>query len=909
MDINAYQYLGRLDQEVDWHLFTKTTSTSKLEKNTPLALWNVLIFKINLPSKAIHLGLIYQPPEGSVLHFCQELTTYLEQNINTAGDILLMGDLNIHTNDPDNQDTIIFEDTIESLGLKNQVNFPTHRLQNTLDIIITTEGSSIISDTHQGSLFSDHYIVHYTLSTPSRLTELKRISYRKTKNVSIDNLKNEISLALPINQDHNSPDTIVHDYNKALMKVIDKLAPVKTKTVSNKPKLPWFNTTLANEIRKRKRLEKVWHKDRTNINNYHRFYAQRRKVSNMLSLAKKDFYKTTLNQNKYNYKKIYGICNALLGRNRETPLPICNSTKELANNFNTFFVDKIQRIRKELNDYKMQQKITSTSKSIPEISCLPDDKALKVFREVSIEETIKYIMKAPSKSCELDPVPIELLKEAIHEIAPILTNLVNTSFNSGIFPTELKKALLRPLLKKATLDPMDKNNFRPISNLAFAGKLMERIVADQITLHLNQHNLMEEKQSAYRQFHSTETALLRVRTDILKAMDNQELTCLILLDLSAAFDMVDHTILVDRLERTFGIRGTALKWITSFLTGRTQQVAIGDLGTDLGVTSDPMTMTCGVPQGSVLGPILFTLYTVPLGKICSKHHISHHLYADDTQLYLTFKPNRNGSKEACIQGLESCIREIREWMCMNLLKLNDGKTEFIILGTHQQLQKIGHTSIQIGEDQVTPVDMVRNLGFFMDKHLKNKDHINRITSSTYNMLRKIQQSRSLLDNHTTKIIVQALVLSKMDYCNSLLLGSPEYQIDKLQRIQNMACRVIFKLRKHDHITQHLKLLHWLKIRERITYKIALLIHKCKNNQAPVYLQELLPSRQQERLLRSSRTEYLISDFCKNTHTLKSSFSAAGPKIWNQLPLDTRTEKCTDTFKKKLKTHLFKISYA
>ena len=200
---------------------------------------------------------------------------------------------------------------------------------------------------------------------------------------------------------------------------------------------------------------------------------------------------------------------------------------------------------------RCNKKITSTSESIPEISFLPDDKALRVFREVSIEETIKYIMKAPSKSCKLDPVPIELLKEAIHEIAPILTNLVNTSFNSGIFPTELKKALLRPLLKKATLDPMDKNNFRPISNLAFAGKLMEHIVADQITLHLNQHNLMEEKQSAYRQFHSTETALLRVRTDILKAMDNQELTCLILLDLSAAFDTVDHTILVDRLERTF----------------------------------------------------------------------------------------------------------------------------------------------------------------------------------------------------------------------------------------------------------------------------------------------------------------------------------------------------------------------
>ena len=343
------------------------------------------------------------------------------------------------------------------------------------------------------------------------------------------------------------------------------------------------------------------------------------------------------------------------------------------------------------------------------------------------------------------------------------------------------------------------------------------------------------------------------------------------------------------LETTFGIKDTALKWIASFLIGRTQQVAIGDLGTDLGATSDPVTLTFGVPQGSVLGPILFTLYTMPLGKICRKHHIFYHLYADEAQLYLIFKSNRNGSKEECIHSLENCKNEIRDWMCINLLKCNDGKTEFIILGTQQQLQKISHINVQIGEDLVTPVDIVCNLGFCMDKYLKNKDHIKRITSSTYNILRKVHQSRSLLDKNTTKIMVQ-VVLLKLDYCNSLLLGSPEYLMDKLQCIQNMACRVIFQLRKHDYIMHHLKLLHWLKIRERIAYKIAFLMYRCKNNQAPAYLQELLPSKHHEMPLRSSMTEYLNLDFCKNTHTLRSSFSAAGPRIWNSLPLDTKTEK-------------------
>ena len=247
------------------------------------------------------------------------------------------------------------------------------------------------------------------------------------------------------------------------------------------------------------------------------------------------------------------------------------------------------------------------------MSNLPDDIALKGFRQVSIEETTKYIIKTPSKSCELDPIPTDLLKEVTHKLSPTLTDLINTSLKHGTFPMELKKALLRSLLKKATLDSMIKNNFRPISNLAFSGKLMEHFVADQIISHLNQHSLMEEKQSAYRKFHSTETALLKVKTDIINQWTTKKFTCLILLGLLAAFNTVDHTILLDRLETTFGIKDTALKWITSFLIGRTQQVAISDLGTDLGATSNPMTVTCGVPQGSILGPILFTLYTVPLG--------------------------------------------------------------------------------------------------------------------------------------------------------------------------------------------------------------------------------------------------------------------------------------------------------
>ena len=206
------------------------------------------------------------------------------------------------------------------------------------------------------------------------------------------------------------------------------------------------------------------------------------------------------------------------------------------------------------------------------MSELPHDIAVRQFRQVSIEEKNRHVMKAPTKICELDAIPTGLLKDVIHELSPVLTDPINTSLQQGTFPMELKKGLLQPLLKKATLDSMIRKNFIPVSYLAFSGKLIEHIVADQIISHIDLHNLMEEKESAYRKFHSTETILLKVKTNISKAMDNQEITCLILLDLLTAFDTVDHTILLNRLKTTFGIRDTTLKWIASSLTGRTQRV-------------------------------------------------------------------------------------------------------------------------------------------------------------------------------------------------------------------------------------------------------------------------------------------------------------------------------------------------
>ena len=269
------------------------------------------------------------------------------------------------------------------------------------------------------------------------------------------------------------------------------------------------------------------------------------------------------------------------------------------NCFNNFFITKIENIRKDLlANQPSNYSPTSDATGAPHLDS---------FRPISCKEAARFVYSYPSISCQSDPVPMDLLKGKLPVITPLTAHTVNASLETDIFPDTLKEALVKPLLKRVNLVLIDKN-YRPVSDLEFPHKLLERVVTSQLMDQNERNQLMESSQSAYHQKHSTETALLKVKTDLHNAMDNQDVTCLLLLDLSAAFDMVDHSILLGRLEQCFGIKGTALSWIKSYLSNRSQCVVISDTNTD-GSKSSSVPLSFGIPQGSVLGPILLTLYT------------------------------------------------------------------------------------------------------------------------------------------------------------------------------------------------------------------------------------------------------------------------------------------------------------
>jgi len=297
----------------------------------------------------------------------------------------------------------------------------------------------------------------------------------------------------------------------------------------------------------------------------------------------------------------------------------------------------------------------------------------------SADEVLKLLRSSRLKPSPVDVLPASLLRSSAEVLAPIIAHMTNLSFAQCRFPASFKIAQVLSLLKKPGLDKEQMSNYRPISNLRTVSKIVERLVLDRLRPHLHSSSHFVRLQSAYRRGHSTETALLHVLDHVYAAADNKKATVLISLDISAAFDTINHDVLLQRLQSDFGVDGAAAAWLHSYLTDRQQFVKLGQH------SSAMMRCQCGVPQGSVLGPLLFTTYVSPVGDLIEGHGVSYHQFADDTQLFIAL--NANDAMPA-LHRVAACSSAVRQWFLQNGLQLNADKSEVVILGTAQQLRAL-----------------------------------------------------------------------------------------------------------------------------------------------------------------------------------------------------------------------------
>jgi hypothetical protein len=490
------------------------------------------------------------------------------------------------------------------------------------------------------------------------------------------------------------------------------------------------------------------------------------------------------------------------------------------------------------------------------------------------------------------------LKTFLEDLLPIITKLVNLSLRQGIFPEKYKKAIVRPLLKKVGLE-LELVNYRPVSNLSFLSKVIEKAVLSKLNVHASTHNLLPKNQSAYRRFHSCESALLRLVNDILGGMEKQEVTAMIAIDLSAAFDTVDHDILLDVLHCQYGVADSAFSWMDSYLRPRSCQVSVNSS------LSSSRSLRCSVPQGYCLGPWLYLAYAGTLFDVIPPT-ISLYGFADDHIANKRFRPLPE-TESSAIKELEQCAVNINDWMNKNKLKMNTSKTEFIMFGSKAHLSKCTTTSIDIAGDIIKRESQVRYLGAFIDETLSFKDHVKRKCRSAMINYLRIKSVRKYLTKAATEILLLSLVISHLDYCNVILYGIADSELRKMQRIQNMCAKLVLGRIKFDSSSQALYDLHWLPIKARINFKILCFMYNCHMGNAPVYLTELLTMHVSGRPgLRSANCGTLYNIPVNKRKTFSDrSFSTVGPRLWNSLPLDVRQSESLDVFKKRLKTFYFR----
>ena len=819
--------------------------------------------------------LIYRPPK--LPGFLKEFAEFLSIVMAQYDRICIVGDFNLHVCCPSSNLVTDFITLYESFNLIQHITGPTHIKGHTLDLILT-HGISLNDIEDIDFPPSDHKALFFKTVLPTFPPQPPRSSRsRSFKPNSGQKFQQAfpVSTSPPPSSVQPSVNDLVNNFNSTCSQILDSIAPFKIKVA--KPKTMLWQNNMTKEIKKQcRKAERKWKKDKL-MSSHNNLRDLMFKYQSAVKNARSDYLSTLIATHSNNSREMFQTIQSVINPPPSQPI---EASPEKCEEFLKHFLSKIEGIRLQL----------SPDPSVP-IECPSPPSQLTSLTPITLPALLEIVTHMKTTSCSLDIIPTAFLKENIMTVAPTILSIMNRSLSSGIVPSNFKNAVVQPLLKKVSLDPLVLNNFRPISKLPFLSKVLEKIVSNQLITFMNFNTIFEKFQSGFRAMHSTETALLKVTNDLLVNADKGDCSILFLLDLSSAFDTVNHLILIQRLKEVVGINETALEWFRSYLTDRSFSVEIGE------ASSAPAPFTCGVPQGSILGPLLFTIYMLPIGNIIRSHGIHFHSYADDTQLYIPLKPGISGN----VTHLLACLSDIKKWMSQNFLQLNEAKTEIILFGPPMSTLPF-HAELGTLSSNITLT--ARSLGVMFDPQLSFNKQITTVVQSCYHQIRNIAKIKSFLSTTDLETVIHAFISSRLDYCNSLYSACNKNTISRLQMVQNSAARLLTNTKKRDHITPILAALHWLPVSYRIDFKILLITFKALHGLAPSYIKDLLVPYKPERNLRSANKALLEPPEVNLVTQGGRAFSARATVLWNTLPTGLRFADSVSSFKSRLKTHLY-----
>lgn len=846
---------------------------------------NCEIININLPSitdiehlwinfrvnkSSIALGVVYRPPQNNITNCIEAFDNIISYLMPSYDTVLMTGDVNINLFNLNNPLT----SCCDSYGLSQIIDEPTRITQYSSTLIdpVFINNVDIIKNfgTLNADTISDHRLVFCEITLKTFRRKSKMHTYRDFRHFDQQQFDDDLN-SVPWHEILyiQTIDDKIRFLTDNILCLFDIHAPTRTARM-NKPHSPWLTEAIRCIIKEKENAFTKYKQNKTNVNwenyktarNYAVAAVRREKAAYLKYLEKHDTAKLWKSLNIMNIHKKE---NSALPDNLSDPTAI-----------NNFFLSSFNLNPATPNTVNFYRNNKYNNNNF-------------TFNLTDNENIYKIIKGIKSNAAGYDLVTLQMIKLCLPSILIYITHIVNCCLETGYFPSAWKQTIVCPLPK--VKNPSQINDLRPISLVPVLSKILERVVREQLEEYLNSNKIIPSHQSGFRSGHSTTTALINISDNILKALDEKLAVISVFLDFSKAFDRVNHALLCAKL-KYYGLDEISLNFFACYLQQRSQFVR-----TQLGTSSTELVVS-GVPQGSVLGPLLFLLYTADISA--GLRVMDTYAYADDIQLMYTFHPTNAQHASNCVN---TDLNILTNYCKNNALQINALKTSAMLFcGKHIYEYLTSNIHIYINNEEIAFVEKVKSLGLILDKNFKFTDHVNMLIKKSYVSLRILYANKNIINYKIRKKLCECTILPMLNYCNLIYYSCLDVITrNRLQKIQNTCCRLIYGLRKYDHISAKIKELNWLKL--NYTYKFHLLnfVHRILITSTPSYLRNKLIHRSQVHNLNIRQTGLLTMPHHK-TAMFEKSFSYNAVKHYNWLDQRFKSYKVT-TFRHKVKSFL------
>lgn len=839
-----------------------------------------IFIEIQSKPKNILFSVIYRPPNSSLPDFIESLTTVLN-NVTQENKLLYCsGDYNLNLLNADSCPIINdFLDVFITKSMYPVIHLPTrvtNQSATLIDNIFTNDLNNISCGIFLVDI-SDHFpvfCIHRTAINSENRKFVKRDINDRTINIFIDKLKH-----VRWNINTNDPNINYNLFMNQFMKLYDECFPkIEFKHKYRKDK-PWFTRDLRKMCNKKYLLYKKYLKNATPYRE-RTYKSFRNKVNKEIRRIKNEYFRKLFVEVKLDMKKTWQIINKAIGnKHKQTVIDslklnddVIVHGKDIAEAFNDYFVN----IGSTLTN-NIQCNIRNTNY----VQYLKKNNETAFFNPITPGEIIKIVSNFKNQSSAgYDEIDIRIVKKAIHIICFPLCNIFNLMLTTGIFPDKLKIARVVPIFKSGS--HTDLSNYRPISVLPVFSKVIEKCLYNRLSKFLEKYDILSTSQYGFRSGHSTSSALIDLVNKVSSTVDSHQILVGLFLDLSKAFDTLDHSILLAKLHN-YGIRGILLNLFENYLVNRKQFVIANNIQSEL------KTIGCGVPQGSILGPLLFLIYINDICNVTKK--LKYILYADDTSLFMS-----DTNIDNLILNFNLELQNVSQWLLVNKLILNVNKTQCMLF-THKKID-YDNIVVKMNNYNVNVTTSLKFLGVTIDCKLSWHNHINEICNKIAKCLGILYKLRSFPRN-ILLMIYNAIISPHLHYCNTTWSNTTNYSMQRLFRLQKKAVRFVFHANFLAHTAPIFYQLKLLNIFDLYNMNIAIFMYLCFNNLIPKSISICFKLKSEIHDY-NTRNPLDYNLPLARTNISMNSIFYKGPKIWNDLPLNIKSSPSLNVFKRRYK---------